>query len=151
MNPYQRGHTWNPYNCNGGPTSVGGLLPNRVATLSDVRYRSFQAPAQISSRAAKSRTSLALPSTSGGSKSIITFICYFHDWDINFLIRNLIFGFSKKRLFFYRSHNLCSSSSPFWTLSFQIFWGFLPSIGPFPWAPPPSKWNYEVKLIYIPN
>ena len=77
MNPYQRGHTWNPYNCNGGPTSVGGLLPNRVATLSDVRYRSFQAPAQISSRAAKSRTSLALPSTSGGSKSIITFICYF--------------------------------------------------------------------------
>ena len=67
MNPYQRGHTWNPYNCSAGagPTGPGGggggHLPNRVATLSDVRYRSFQAPAQISSRVAKSRTSLALP------------------------------------------------------------------------------------------
>ena len=54
MNPYHRGHSWNPYNCN--------MLPNRVATLSDVRYRSFQAPNnQISSRSAKSRASLALP------------------------------------------------------------------------------------------
>ena len=85
MNPYQRGHTWNPYNCGsggggppgssgltgGGPGGGGGFLPNRIATLSDVRYRSFQAPAQISSRVAKSRTSLALPPNSnfvhGGS------------------------------------------------------------------------------------
>ena len=80
MNPYQRGHTWNPYNCGsggggglpgssgltGGPGGGGGggFLPNRIATLSDVRYRSFQAPAQISSRVAKSRTSLALPPNS---------------------------------------------------------------------------------------
>ena len=53
MNPYHRGHSWNPYNCN--------LLPNRVATLSDVRYRSFQQAPQITSRSAKSRASLALP------------------------------------------------------------------------------------------
>ena len=53
MNPYQRGHTWNPYNCGsggggglpgssgltGGPGGGGGggFLPNRIATLSDVK------------------------------------------------------------------------------------------------------------------